>query len=209
VALEHLKRRGGALINIGSDASDRAYPLQGMYTASKHAIKGFTDTLRMELEDQGAPVSVTLIKPAGIGTPLPQHAKNYFDREPQMPPPLYAPEEVAAAILHAASHPRRDVFVGGSAKVLSAIGARMPRLMDLFGEKAMIPMQLRDEPARLRPDNLHRPGVDGYMRGEQRTRLHPSIYTRAALHRGVTSAVLGAAAGLLAAEVVRRRSRAA
>jgi NAD(P)-dependent dehydrogenase (short-subunit alcohol dehydrogenase family) len=77
IAAAHLKKRGGALINLGSVASDQAIPLQGMYCASKHAIKGFTDALRMELEEEGAPISVTLIKPAAIDTPFPQHAKNY------------------------------------------------------------------------------------------------------------------------------------
>jgi len=62
-AAAHLKERGGALINVGSALSDRAVPLQGIYAASKHAVKGFTDALRMELEKAGAPVSVTLIKP--------------------------------------------------------------------------------------------------------------------------------------------------
>src|SRR4029079_1622040 len=66
VAAKHLRRRGGAIINLGSVASDNALPLQGMYSATKHAIKAFTDALRMELEAEGAPVSVTLIKPTSI-----------------------------------------------------------------------------------------------------------------------------------------------
>ena len=63
-ALRHLKQRGGALINLGSVASDFAFPIQGMYSTTKHAIKGFTDALRRELKDEGAKVSVTLIQPA-------------------------------------------------------------------------------------------------------------------------------------------------
>jgi len=69
VACENLKHRGGALINVGSSLSDRAIPLQGTYCASKHAVKGYTDALRMELEEEGAPISVTLIKPSAIDTP--------------------------------------------------------------------------------------------------------------------------------------------
>src|SRR4051812_36104187 len=83
VALPHLKRQGGALINMGSMGSDRALPLQGIYSASKHAVMGFTDALRMELEEEGAPVSVTLIKPASVGTPMPQHVRNYTRSEPK------------------------------------------------------------------------------------------------------------------------------
>src|SRR5436305_7369106 len=116
IAAEHLKQRGGAIINVGSSLSDRAIPLQGTYCASKHAVKGFTDALRMELEEEGAPISVTLIKPSAIDTPYKDHAKNYLPQEPKNPPPVYAPETVAHAILRAATHPVRDVFVGGAAK---------------------------------------------------------------------------------------------
>ena len=59
VACEHLRSRGGALINIGSVLSDRAIPIQGTYCASKHAVKGYTDALRIELEKEGAPISVS------------------------------------------------------------------------------------------------------------------------------------------------------
>src|SRR3982751_4863770 len=127
VAAEHLKqRRGGALINVGSTLSDRAIPIQGIYSASKHAVKGFTDALRMELEAEGAPVSVTLIKPGAIATPYPEHAKNYMEREPTVPPPVYAPEVVAEAILYCAEHPERDVFAGGGGKAISMSGQYAP-----------------------------------------------------------------------------------
>ena len=89
-ALPHLRAQGGALINLGSVLSDTGYPLQGHYTASKHAVKGFTDSLRLELEQEGAPVSVTLIQPAAIDTPYPEHAKSYLGVEPRHVPPVYA-----------------------------------------------------------------------------------------------------------------------
>jgi NAD(P)-dependent dehydrogenase (short-subunit alcohol dehydrogenase family) len=94
-ALPRLRGSGGALINIGSIVSDRAIPLQGAYSASKHAVKGFTDALRVELEEEGAPISVTLIKPSSIDTPYFQHAKNYMEVEPKPPAPVYAPEVVS------------------------------------------------------------------------------------------------------------------
>jgi short-subunit dehydrogenase len=90
-AARHLKERGGAIINLGSTLSDRAIPMQGIYSASKHAVKGFTDALRMELESEGAPISVSLVKPGAIDTPYPEHAKNYMPVEPKNPPPMYAP----------------------------------------------------------------------------------------------------------------------
>lgn len=94
-AAAHLRERGGTIINIGSIVSDRAIMLQGSYSASKHAVKAFTDTLRMELEDEGAPITVTLVKPAAIDTPYPEHAKNYMDDAATVPAPVYAPETVA------------------------------------------------------------------------------------------------------------------
>src|SRR3954468_18456334 len=87
-AVAHLKSRGGALINVGSTLSDRSIPLQGMYCASKHAVKGFTDALRMEVEEEKHPIVVTLIKPAAIDTPYTEHAKNYMPVEPQNPAPV-------------------------------------------------------------------------------------------------------------------------
>lgn len=74
-AVRHLRQRGGALINVGSAVSDRAIPLQGNYCAAKHALKAFTDALRMELEEEGAPISVTLVKPASIDTPFFEKAR--------------------------------------------------------------------------------------------------------------------------------------
>src|SRR4051812_23479208 len=77
VAMPHLARSSGALINLGSEVSDAVVPLQGMYSASKHAVKGFTDALRVELEHDKMPVAVTLIQPGATDTPFPQHARNY------------------------------------------------------------------------------------------------------------------------------------
>lgn len=116
VAVEHLREKGGALINVGSVASEQAIPLQALYSASKHAVKAFTDGLRMELEHDHAPVVVALIKPGPIDTPFPHNARSYLDTEPKHVPPVYAPEAVAEAILHAAAHPVREVFVGGGAR---------------------------------------------------------------------------------------------
>src|SRR5581483_10918741 len=101
-ALPHLKTQGGALINLGSEVSDAYVPLLGMYTATKHAVKGFTDSLRVEIEEvDKAPISITLIQPTAVDTPFPQHARNYMDREPKLPSPKIAPEDVANAILDA------------------------------------------------------------------------------------------------------------
>ena len=211
VAVEHLRGKGGALINIGSVGSDIAFPLQGMYCASKHAIKGFTDTLRMELIEERAPVSVTLIKPASIDTPLPQRAKNYTDREPKLPPPVYKPEEVANAILHAAVHPQRDIYVGGGGKAFASFKEFAPGAYDALAP-IVTALQKRSEPPQDSQDALHAPGgPDGAARGS-----HPgyvmrtSAYTRSTLHTLPTTAIvagLGAAAALLISAGARRGPR--
>ncbi len=201
VAVAHLKHRGGALINVGSVASDLALPVQGMYSASKHAVKGFTDALRMELEEEGAPVSVTLVKPTSINTPFPQHAKNYTDKEPKLPPPVYAPEEVARAILHAAAHPRRDIYVGGSAKLMSTLRSHAPRAADLVGERVLLDQEFRAEAPRNPEGALYQAGDDGNVHGDHPGSVRKtSLYTRASLNPLVTGSLL-AAAGVVAAAI--------
>ncbi len=191
-ALPELKKRGGALINLGSVVSDRAFPLQGMYSASKQAVKGFTDALRVELEEEGAPISVTLIKPTSIATPLPRHAKNYMAEEPTLPPPVYAPEIAAKAILHCAEHPEREVAVGGASKMMSVLSALAPRLMDFYQEIKSFQQQKTDQPARGdRSRSLYRPSHDLAERGEfPRHIFETSAYTAARLNPLLTSAVL-------------------
>jgi short-subunit dehydrogenase len=200
VAVRHLRERGGAVINLGSVVSDVAVPLQGMYAASKHAVKGFTDSLRMELEEEGAPVSVTLIKPGSIDTPFPQNARNYMAQEPKLPPPVYPPEDVARAILHAASHRKRDIFVGGAAKTMSMMERQAPRAFDRIASRIMTREQKRNERARDPEGALWHAGGGGRSHGD-----HPghvastSLYTRAALNPGLTAGVV--ALGALAVAV--------
>lgn len=172
IAARHLRTRGGgAIVNLGSVLSDRAMILQGPYSASKHAVQAATDALRMELEQEqeGVPISVTLIKPAAIHTPYPEHARNYMDAPPRLPPPLYDPRLVADAILFACAHPRRQLYVGGSGYAISLAGTVAPRLTDLamqaFGTASQ---QSPDDPGITgRRDNLHSPRADGTVDGAQ------------------------------------------
>lgn len=192
-AARHLKANGGAIINIGSTLSDRAIPLQGMYCASKHAVKGFTDSLRMELEAENAPISVTLIKPAAIDTPYKEHAKNYLQYEPENPPPVYAPETVAEAILHCAENPVRDVFVGAGGKAISLFGKLAPRTTDKVMETTMLNLQKSDNPANgNEKEGLYYPSDDSLReRGDYDGHVsESSIYTKASLHPVVTGAAL-------------------
>jgi short-subunit dehydrogenase len=136
-ALPHLKSSGGALINVGSEVSEATIPLQGMYSASKHAVKAFTDALRMELEADKSPVSVTLIQPTAVDTPFPEHAGNYMSLEPKLPTPMIEPEKVASAILDAATDPTDSTKVGA----MSVLNTTMAKIMPSLGE-AMAKMQI-------------------------------------------------------------------
>ena len=196
-AVARLRGSGGALINLGSIVSDRAIPLQGAYSASKQAIKGFTDALRMELEEEGVPISVTLIKPSAIDTPYFQHAKNYMDVQPKPPAPVYAPEVVANAILRAAEHPVRDITIGGGGRLLTAMGAALPRLTDFYMERSMFSSQRSDAPATTSSGNLYQPagGESSESGGYQGHVLRSSVYTQVALSpaRALVAAGLGLA----------------
>lgn len=165
VALPHLKVHGGALINVGSEVSDAVVPLQGMYSASKHAVKGFTDALRIEIEEiDKAPVAITLIQPTAVNTPYPQHAKNYMDREPKLPTPRIDPRQVAAAILKAACTHRRAIKVGMGAKLNTLIAKVAPSLGDsLFAKQ--VKRQQYDEPPRRPEGTLYKPGETGRIMG--------------------------------------------
>ncbi len=204
-ALARIRDTGGAIINVGSMASDRAIPLQGIYSASKHAMKGFTDAFRSEIEDRGTPISVTLIKPASIGTPLPQHVKNYTDHEAKLPPPVYAPEDVARVILRAATHPTRDAFVGSAARAISMMARVAPRAVDLAGAKVGIKAQLGPKPA-TPTDNLWEGRAEAKINGDQQgSMIRPSLTARATSRPVLATAAAGAAlAG--AAYLLRRRN---
>jgi NAD(P)-dependent dehydrogenase (short-subunit alcohol dehydrogenase family) len=170
VAARHLRARGGgAIVNVGSVLSDRAMILQGAYSATKHAVQAATDAMRMELERDGAPISVTLVKPGSVDTPYPEHARNYMDAPPRLPPPLYDPALVADAILFACAHPRRTLYVGGGGLAISVIGQLAPRLTDLAMELLGGPAQRQagdaGDPARR--DNLFAPRADGAVHGGQ------------------------------------------
>jgi short-subunit dehydrogenase len=198
VAARHLRQKGGALINVGSVASERSFPLQGMYSATKHALKGFTEAFRMELEEEGAPISVSLIKPTAIATPFMEHVKNYTEHEYQLPPPLYAPEEVAKAILEAATSPQREIYVGTAAKGFAVWNQLAPRSLDKASEAFLFKAQQKDEPARERPNNLYHAMSEGRTRPlDPGYPVQSSIYNKLRRHPILTAGLV-AALGLAA-----------
>lgn len=203
-AANHFQQRGsaGALINVGSFLGDRAVAVQSTYSAAKHAVHGWTDALRMELEKDKAPVSVTLIHPGRIDTPYNEHARSYMPKQPAHRGMIYPPEAVAEAILYAAEHPKRDMFVGFQAKALAILGGISPRLTDKLMEIWAFPSQQSDRPSRDREDNaLYRAGYGMHERGTHQGWIRSgSFYVKAEKHPFITIAVtsLGVAILLLA-----------
>ncbi|GAA0600973.1 SDR family oxidoreductase [Caenispirillum bisanense] len=207
VAARHLRDRGGAIINVGSVLSERVFPLQVPYAASKHAVKGFTTGLRMELMADGAPVAVTLIKPATIDTPYKHHAGNHLETEPTNPQPVYAPELVAETILHAATHPSRELYVGGAAWLMTMMERVAPGLSD----RAMAGMMTRLQHDK-RPAGVHRHQGLFEASGDGRIHNGEEPYTRrfstldvVQRHPTATLAALTVTAGLVAAAMAGRR----
>jgi len=165
LALPHLAATNGVLVNVGSEASEAVVPWQGMYSASKHAVKGFTDALRIEAEQiHRHAVSVVLIQPTAVDTPYPEHARNYMREEPKLPPPQIAAERVADAILEAAHDGGRDIKVGALASANIAMSRWLPRLADRMSA-ARAHTQQQDRPARHPEGTLYQPGESGRVQG--------------------------------------------
>jgi short-subunit dehydrogenase len=169
VALKHLRETGGAIVNLGSEVSDAVVPLQGMYSASKHAVKGFTDALRVEVEEiDDAHVAITLIQPTAVDTPYPQHARNYMDKEPKLPTPQIEPEKVAQAILKAAQSPTREVKVGMMSNMMAKMNAAVAKMAPALANKMeamQAGRQQHDEPPRDPEGTLYKPGGRGEIHG--------------------------------------------
>lgn len=203
---------GGALVNVGSVLSERAIPLQGMYCATKHAVKAFTDALRMELAHRGAPVAVSLVKPASIDTPFYDVARNYMPRRPRPVPPLYAPEVPARAILACATRPTRELYAGGAAVAIGASEEWAPGLTDRAMERVMFDAQQSEEaPAHAR-GNLDAPLDAGAERGRYDGPVFEhSAYTAAAARapRGGAAVLLATALGAIAVWGIAARGRGA
>ncbi|MDP9368744.1 MAG: SDR family oxidoreductase [Chloroflexota bacterium] len=203
VALQHMRGQpGGSIINNASGLADRSVPLQTAYCAAKHGVKGFTEGLRVELDHAGVPIQVVTIKPGSIDTPFFQHAETKMGVEPKPVPPVYAPELVAEAILHAATHPTRDLPVGGASAGLGIMQALAPRMMDLQLRFAGYWTQQTDRPKDpAAPSNLvaGSPGPGEIYGGWNGWRF--SLYTWLRLHplarRGAFAG--GALAGFLVA----------
>jgi NAD(P)-dependent dehydrogenase (short-subunit alcohol dehydrogenase family) len=148
-ALPHLSRQGqGTIINVASALAERGVPLQAAYCAAKHGIKGFTESLRLELARDHPGIVLTLIEPSSINTPLFSHARSKLGVKPQPIPPVYEPRVVAETILFAIEHPRRTIVAGGSGKMLVLAEKLSPTLVDwyLLQNERGFRQQVTDQP---------------------------------------------------------------
>lgn len=195
VAVQHFKERGypGALINVGSLFGDRGTLIQSTYAPTKFAVHGWTESLRMELENENVPVSVTLIHPGRIDTPYNEHARSYLDKHPIHNGIIYPPEAVAEAILYAAEHSKRDIYIGSQAWLLKFLGTNFPRFTDKLMERFIPPTQYDDTRPSNPPEesNLYHAGYGMHERGTNKGwKRSVSLYVKAAKHPRLTSFVL-------------------
>jgi NAD(P)-dependent dehydrogenase (short-subunit alcohol dehydrogenase family) len=153
-----LPRDHGAIVQVGSALAYRGIPLQAAYCGAKHAIQGFTESLRCELLHDGSRVHVTMVQLPAMNTPQFDWVKSRMPREPQPVPPIYEPEIAAEAIVWAASHQRRELSVGAPT-VAAIVGNKIASgLFDRYLAKTGYDSQQTDQPADpYRPDNLWAP----------------------------------------------------
>jgi short-subunit dehydrogenase len=161
-----LPRDRGVIVQVGSALSYRSIPLQSAYCGAKHAMVGFTDSLRSELIHDGSNVRVTVVHMPALNTPQFSWCKSRMPRKPQPVPPIFQPEVAAAAIVDAADNPRREVWVGGST-VMAIVGNKLaPWLADRYLARTNVKAQQADQPLDpSRPDYLHEPLDDAADRG--------------------------------------------
>lgn len=207
-ALPHLEKSQGALITVASIVADIPSPTMGAYAASKAAVQSYVESLRIELQAAGTPVSVTLIKPSGIDTPIADHAANHVGGHGLIPPPVYAPELVADAILDAAQTPRRQITVGGGGRAQVLFAEHFPRIFERLAPLAAATF-IDPSKTQPRPSNLFAPARPGRERSDVNTGRPVSLYTAAArrpkLVEGV--AIAGVVATLFALSSSSRRAR--
>ena len=215
-ALKRMRPRNrGAIVQVGSALAYRSVPLQAAYCGAKSAIRGFTDSLRCELLHDGCGVHLTMVQLSAFNTPQFDWARNHMDREPQPLPPIFQPEVAADAIVWAAHHRRREVWVGWPA-VQAILGNRVaPGLLDRMMAQSGYSGQLSDRPARPnRPDNLRDPvpgdhGARGRFSARARSRSWQFWLTSHAapvLRASAATMLIGAVAiGLSARQSERAR----
>jgi NAD(P)-dependent dehydrogenase (short-subunit alcohol dehydrogenase family) len=211
-------RDAGTIVQVGSALGERSIPLQSAYCGAKHAINGFTSSLRCELLHEGSRVAVTVVQMPAVNTPQFSWVRSRLPRHPQPVPPIYQPEVAARAVVMAAAHPRRREYWVGASTVATITANRIaPGLLDRYlARTGYQSQQTADRPPEHGPGNLWQPldapgEADHGAHGAFDDRSHPRSaqlwLTRHA--RVLTGAAAGAtaAAGAGLAALLRRRSR--
>lgn len=146
-ALRRMKPRNhGTIVQVGSALAYRSIPLQSAYCGAKAAIRGFTDSIRCELHHDGSNVHITMVQMPAVNTPQFDWIKNNMPNKPQPVPPIFQPEVAAEAIVWAATHKRRELYVG-TPTVEAILGNKVaPGLLDRYLGKTGYKSQQTDQP---------------------------------------------------------------
>jgi NAD(P)-dependent dehydrogenase (short-subunit alcohol dehydrogenase family) len=215
VALARMRPRDhGAIVQVGSALGARSIPLQSAYCGGKHAINGFTESLRCELRHDKSNVHVTVVQMPAVNTPQFSWVRSRLPRHPQPVPPIYQPEVAARGVVYAADHPgRKQYFVGATTAATILANRVAPALLDRYLARTGYDSQQTGEPEPSRPDNLWEPvdeprGDDHGAHGEFDDRSHRRSAQLLVSHHpaaATATAVVTAAAGLALASRARRR----
>jgi NAD(P)-dependent dehydrogenase (short-subunit alcohol dehydrogenase family) len=214
-ALTLMRPRGrGTIVQVGSALGERSIPLQSAYCGAKHAINGFTSSLRCELLHENSGVHVTVVQMPAVNTPQFSWVRSRLPKDPQPVPPIYQPEVAARGVVFAADHPRRrQYWVGGSTAATLVANRLAPALLDRYLARTGYGSQQTAQPAGPgRPDNLVQPvdgthGHDHGSRGAFDGRSHqrsPQLWV--SQHARLASGALAGAA-VLGAFLARRLGR--
>jgi NAD(P)-dependent dehydrogenase (short-subunit alcohol dehydrogenase family) len=214
-ALARMRPRDhGAIVQVGSALGARSIPLQSAYCGGKHAINGFTESLRCELRHDKSNVHVTVVQMPAVNTPQFSWVRSRLPRHPQPVPPIYQPEVAARGIVYAADHPRRKQYFVGATTTATILANRVaPALLDRYLARTGYDSQQTGEPEPSRPDNLWEPvdkerGDDHGAHGEFDDESHRRSAQLLISHHpaaATATAVVTAAAGLALASRARRR----
>ena len=202
-------RDRGVIVQVGSALAYRAIPLQSAYCAAKHALNGFTESLRSELLHDGSHVHVTVVHLPAVNTPQFDWTRTRMKRQSQPVPPIFQPEVAAAAIVWASLEPQREVWIGWPT-VKAVLGDKVaPGLLDRYLARFGYESQQTDEPVSPdRPDNLFEPvaGDHGaHGRFDARAKTFSSQFWLSRHRRAIAGAA--AVATLIAWPVARRIGR--
>jgi NAD(P)-dependent dehydrogenase (short-subunit alcohol dehydrogenase family) len=162
-ALAVMRPRGrGTIVQVGSALGERSIPLQSAYCGAKHAINGFTSSVRCELLHEDSGVHVTVVQMPAVNTPQFSWVRSRLPNHPQPVPPIYQPEVAARGVLYAADHPRRRQYWVGASTAATLLANRVaPAVLDRYLARTGYAAQQTAQPAEPgRPDNLMQP-VDG------------------------------------------------